>query len=210
MNCALADNFLDNHKEELDQIMSIHNPVHERKKDALIKWTSIMDAYKLLDLSANTLVDIGCGCSSLVVHFKKTVPNVIGIDVDKVNGWYPILEQNNIQFIHKGVRDVDEIAENSVDVIIDSCSIGCSMNMDHALEKIGIWLKPGGYFITSGDTDVNELQQPFPNADVWIEKAKANNLELLGELDRNIENAFMLHYGRYKLNIFRLVFRKPL
>jgi SAM-dependent methyltransferase len=211
MNELLSLEILETKKPLLNSIQEIENPFHEKKLDAQMKWLGIADAYETLGLQANILVDIGCGPSSLPLHFKKIVPTVYGVDFYLEKTPADFLANNGVLFIREDVEHSEYFEPNSVDCIVDACAIGCSMKLDLALAKAYKWLKPGGYFISVGDSDVNESNCPFSSPQKWVETAKEIGFELVGDTyDTTVENKYYYAYGRYTLYISRLVFRKPL
>lgn len=209
MNYLITKDYLNQYEAEMHEILAIENPFHEKRIDARMKWVGVMVAYKELQLNADSLLDLGCGPSSLPLYFKKTVPNVTAIDCN-VPGTVGLFQENGVQFVHSTVEEAT-FAPDSVDVIVDSCAVGCSMNVDKVLSNVHSWLKPGGYLISNGDSCLEQNQIPFPSPSYWIEAANRNGLELVGEIkQQDLDEAYSFQYGPYKLFISRLIFRKPL
>ncbi len=210
MNHLLSESLLTTKKDLLDSILAIENPHHEKKLDAQLKWLGVADAYETLGLNVDTLVDVGCGPSSLPLHFKKTVPNVYGIDYHLEQNAADFLMSKGMNFIRADVLETECFEPASIDCIVDACAIGCSMNLEKALIKIEKWLKPGGYLISVGDSDLTQTSHPFASPQTWVDTAKSLGLELVGDFpSSNPDDAYFYGYNKYKLYISRLVFRKP-
>lgn len=206
MNHLLENDFLNFgiRKELCEKLLSMPAMGHERKTDALIKWVGILEAYILLNLKVQSLLDVGCGLGPLTEYFKETVEIVYGMDnicdmpQDRI--------QKGIRFIKNDILNDTVIQENSLDLVIDACAIGCSMDIELVIKKISTIIKSGGYFISIGDTDLNKASGIFSCPATWIEICKKNGLELVGDYIENKDNLF-LHYNN-TLNIVRLVFKK--
>jgi ubiquinone/menaquinone biosynthesis C-methylase UbiE len=210
MNELLSLDILKTKKDLLDSILAIENPFHEKKEDAQMKWLGVADTYHSLGLKANTLIDLGCGPSSLPLYFKTIVPNVYGVDFYLDKAPADFLSKNGVSFVREDVEHSEYFEPNSTDCIVDACAIGCSMKLDLALAKAYKWLKPGGYLISVGDSDINQDNCPFASPKKWVETAKEVGFELVGgSYDTDVTNKYYFAYGRYMLHISRLVFRKP-
>ena len=183
--------------------MSLPYGIHSRKTDAQLKWVGVMEAYTHLNLKASTLIDIGCSIGPLSYYFKEIVETVYGIDSDLALNFND-KKNSGITIIQEDFLTINTIQSGSIDVVIDSCAIGCSMNIPPVIEKISNLLKPGGYLITVGDTDLNKETLPFINPKTWIELCKKSNLNLVGEYIELNDNLF-INDG---FNIVRLVFQK--
>jgi SAM-dependent methyltransferase len=222
MNSLLKNNFLIERPVLLDKIMSIENRVHEKNKDNYIKWVGIIEAYEALGINAKALLEVGCGVGSLCIYFKKSIPIVIGVDpaphfdphkADYYKKGIVNYVSNGVTYIDKDILDVD-IPYNSIDVVIDSCAMGCGIvgdKKEKTIEKIYNILIPGGYFITVGDTclTVTDSKEQFMSPATWIKAANKYKLKLVGEYSEVSDNIFTSTYGVYTLNIVRLVFQKP-
>jgi hypothetical protein len=121
----------------------------------------------------------------------------------------------------------NEIADNSIDLFIDGCSIThFEGKTDGTYKNVGIkkcfdkmykLLKPGGYIIIVSDC-IDNLYIPtneiinlneFIMPQEWIRIAESSKLHLISDYiyDKNIsEDAFIIE--KYNLKVCRLVFRK--
>lgn len=180
MNGLLSREFLTTHETERQSIVAIHNPYHEKKEDAQIKWVGIIDAFKQLELNdtvspANKHLFDAAG-----VHFREES------------------------------ADAMSFPENTIDVVTDSCAVGCSMDLEKVLPCVFKCLKPGGYFITVGDSCLTEHRVPFASPSFWRTTALRVGFEVVGGDDeRPQDSCFSFQYNQYKLFISRLVLRKP-
>jgi SAM-dependent methyltransferase len=208
MNGLLSREFLATHETDRQSIIAIHNPFHEKKEDAQMKWVGIIDAYKQLGLNGPVLLDLGCGVSSLPLYFKQLVPTVYAIDMVSPANKH-LFDAAGVQFLHESA-DAMSFPENSIDVVTDSCAVGCSMDLEKVLPCVFKCLKPGGYFISVGDSCLTEHRVPFASPTFWRTAALRAGFEIVGGDDeRPLDSCFSFQYNQYKLFISRLVLRKP-
>ena len=211
MNGLLEKSILEKNSQLNKDIVSHYNPFHEKKEDAQIKWCGVIEAFLNLGIHPETVIDLGSGVSNQILYLKTIVPNVYSIDAFLTKDYFDFLINAGIKVYAGKVEDCDCFQKDSIDCIVDSCAIGCSMDLDRVLQKVSTWLKPGGYFISAGDSDLHEYSLPFPSPDLWIDTAKKYGLQLVGEgfSHSNLDSAYWFPYGRYKLYIARFVFQKP-
>ena len=206
MNRLLEDDYLEQQKDIVDDILTVENNYHSKPKDALIKWSGIVEGFKSLHIKPQVTLDVGCGLSSLPIYFKRYSDTVIGVDTSCNHEFKHKLEKNGITFIHSALEHA-VLPDESVDLVVDSCAIGCSMNLNIATQVIYNKLKHGGYFITVGDVCLTTKDGVFPSPDTWIRRAQELGFELVGEMDENTESKF-LTMENPKLYVARMIFRK--
>lgn len=210
MNNLLPKNTLELYSDLQNEVLAVYNPFHEKREDARMKWVGVISAYKSLDIQANTLLDLGSGPSSLPLYFKQTVPTVIANDINFPACSVELLQQNGVQVLQSNTEDVTDIAPGSIDVITDSCAVGCSMNLDKVLELSYSWLRPGGYFITTGDSCITNDSLPFPSPDYWCNAAQKVGFQLVGSREPvDHDAAYQYRYNDLTLHLSRLIFQKP-
>jgi SAM-dependent methyltransferase len=209
MNCLLEASILDRNASLLQAVLSQYNPYHEKKHDAQIKWIGVLEAFTNLGIKPTTVIDVGSSMSSQVLYLKTIVPTVYSIDCGLTEQYSRHLTNAGIDVTVCKVEECTKFQPNSIDCIVDSCAVGCSMDLERVLEKISIWLKPGGYFISAGDSDLNQHTIPFASPDLWIKTAKKYGLELLTDFNHESKaNAYNYPYDNYTLYIARFVFQK--
>jgi SAM-dependent methyltransferase len=217
MNSLITNDFFENsvrRKELRDLIMTLADTHEQRNTDAYIKWVGIMEACEILDLKAGTLLDVGCGTGPLDEYFTRFFQNVHAIDKYAPCDTHPHMYDRiraGVNFICDDFITNTTLTENTFDVIIDSCAIACSMDIEKTVQKISKLLKTDGHFIMIGDTNLNTHSGNFMNPTGWMHTCKLNGLELVGDYTNITDNLFAVSesYGNYgKLNIVRLCFQK--
>jgi len=217
MNSLITNNFFteSHRRRELQStIMAMPLGGEHRNVDAQIKWVGIMEAYELLGLKGESLIDVGCGTGPLAEYFAKFVPRVYAIDKFVDCERYPHMRDRikaGVNFICDDFTVNTTLPENTFDVITDACAIACSMDIDKSVEKISKLLKTGGHFIMVGDTNLSTVSGNFMNPSAWITTCKQHGLNLVGDYTEVSTNLFVVNenyknYGR--LNIVRLCFQK--
>ena len=147
----------------------IHNP------DAHFKYCTIIDLIKNLNINIENILEAGCADSVLASYLCKlyNIKNAYLFDFDIVRG-INIHERQNELFNFNNIRSnvifkggdffkrIREIDDNSIDLIIDACSV------THFMGSSGMecWktaskffydkLKSGGYIIISSDIKLTE------------------------------------------------------
>jgi SAM-dependent methyltransferase len=210
MNSLLAANYLDTRQSYVDKLAQTEDTTcpWRTKQDALMKWVSIVEAYELLGINADTVLELGCAAGPLCLHFKKSVPKVIGVDI-ATEGFVQYARQvyikHGIEYLTQSVLDLT--LDYSIDVITDACAMGCShMDKRDVVSKVASLLGPGGYFITTGDTNlaVTNPTAQFISPSTWISICKDVGLCLVSKFEDQPNPLKQTN----DLNIVRLVFQK--
>lgn len=195
------------------------------KDDALIKHSSIIQAVDYLGLNYEmTILDAGCGSpkhpGSPLTIARKTNSNLLCIDHQIIGRQFLLYKKSKC---YKG--DFFEIAkrsipDDSVDLIIDGCSITHFKTTSEFAGNDGCYhfgfeamriLKPGGYFICASDT-VNsyddQIKGEFVTFKSMLDAFTASGLEVCGESEENLEDAFIGNPPNF-YTVSRIVLRKP-
>jgi len=143
--------------------------------DAPFKYCNIINTISKLNITINTLLEPGCAYCSLcgVLCKKNDIKECYLFDYDVVSGndilntQQNIFDINNIKtkIIFKGgdfFSRINEVPDNSIDVVID----GCSLTHFYGKDGIKCWnnaatilytkLKKNGYIIISSDVKHSE------------------------------------------------------
>jgi SAM-dependent methyltransferase len=218
MNTCLPNNYLDRVRGLKSAILSVDNPHHEKKEDALLKWVGILEAYHgLTDVGTRAVVNMGCGTDSLSLYFKRYFDHVYAVDNYPLADKYP---DSGIEFSNCDFLEWRGVPDGSVDVCIDSCAathfhhtapgVVCrNCGVEAVMKRVAALLRPGGYFLITSDcvTSVTESLEFVPPAH-WIAAGRAAGLELVGEWADPVD-PYNFDYGVLNLKILRLVLRKP-
>lgn len=185
------------------------------KEDAILKWSSILKTIEHLNIQNSTIIDIGCGDSKPPIILKDLGNKVIGFDIDT--------RANNIEGVEIKIGDaldlLNDIEDNSIDVIYDSCSVThFYTNSEEEIPNIG-WdkiskevyrvLKPGGYFIVASDCRIQDSFGEFISPKQIVNIIQNNGLNLTSDFINSeiSDNLYRFDYGGY-MYIVSLSFKK--
>ena len=217
MNKLITNDFFNKseRQEILKMVMSLPYGNHTRLEDAQVKWVGIIDVYNILNINASTLLDVGCGSSPLSIFFKqcKNINTVYALDIVSDTTNFQHIIDGGCKYICNNIINDTIIADNSLDVVVDSCAITCGTpnTYDAVFSKISILLKTGGYFITVCDTLLTSKSGNFIHPLVFIDICKKYNLELVDEYTEVTSDLFISkknYCSDGDLNVVRLVFKK--
>jgi len=192
------------------------------KDDALIKHSSILEAIEELGLNNEMLIlDAGCGSpkhpGAPLTIAKRTNSSLICIDRLFIGQQFLSYEKSSC---YKGdfFEICKGIADNTVDVIIDGCSIthfdtssrlskndGCHRFGHEAMRM----LKPGGYFVCCSDvvnSEDDSIAGEFITSNSLLAAFTAGGLQVVGDLNFSLDKAFV---GHMNLAVSRIVLMKP-
>jgi glycosyltransferase involved in cell wall biosynthesis/ADP-heptose:LPS heptosyltransferase/2-polyprenyl-3-methyl-5-hydroxy-6-metoxy-1,4-benzoquinol methylase len=125
-------------KEEIDLRPEF---VSAQRRDVLAEIQSLLK----VDLAGKVLIDIGCGWGAFLHHARNQGMKVIGFEFANPNVEFG-RNVLNIDIRQEQFIDVDDIQENSVDLIVMNHSLEHVPYPFEFLEKIEYVLKPGGIF----------------------------------------------------------------
>lgn len=192
---------------------------HHPTEDAMIKWCSIIDSAKSLGVNYEKVLDAGCGPSNISLMLKQVFPSINEIFCVDREAISPLLMSNPLCKCYKGdfFEQVKNIPDDSLDVIIDACSVthfdinsqfapndGCYKLAKEATRI----LKKKGYYISASDFSLSGNKKgEFIDVESMIQSYELGGLKLFGDNDFNIENAYIAN-SQLNLGIVRLSFIK--
>lgn len=158
------------------------------RSDTICKWTSILRMFELIEKDNMKIIDLGVGESPVPHIICKRGHEVEGCDIRSVGLPYQSLVSIVLKDAFEYLKDYEE---NSVDVFLDGCAVthfgdGKSTNefihcgWGSVLKSASKILKPGGFFIGSSDTMLDERVREFLLPEQIVEIASSYGLELYG------------------------------
>lgn len=194
------------------KIRSHPNPQHSQNIDAIVKWSSILEAVDILDFKPKTVMDVGSGGSHLSLCFVDEGAKAIVID----NRRLPEVCQGkeNVECILDSFYScAPTLPENSVDLIFDGCALTHFVVDGNQLAQVACFkagkeihrlLSPEGYFVCVSDVkkgvDSGQFVDPLVLKDAF-ERAGLVSVEEDIALEGDL-----FSYNGYE--VVRLVFKK--
>ncbi len=206
--------------EESDYRNKFPHPILWDKDDAILKWISVIEIFKNLDIEKGNVVDLGCGSSCPPKIIRSMNHNVTGIEVvgEYVGNFY---SDSDIKILIGNSFDlVKEIKENEVDIFYDCCSVThfntgstpeCkNLGWEIMASLVYKALKKGGRFIIASDVRFTESEGEFITPTDIIDIVERSGLNLDSKFDLgSIENPdnYTFDYGG-KMGVVSLTFIK--
>lgn len=192
---------------------------HHPTEDAMVKWCSIIDSALDLGLNYEKILDAGCGPSNISLALKQIFPTINQIFcIDREMISY-VLTSNTLCKCYQGdfFEQVKNIPDNSLDLIIDACSVthfdtnsefapndGC---YKLAKEATRILKKKGHYISASDFSLAGNKKGEFIDVESMIQSYELGGLKLFGDSNFNLENAYVAN-SQLNLGIVSLTFIK--
>ena len=219
MNKIISNEDVINLKKHESKIWSIQplSNGHLPGPDSMVKWSGILDSALEINSKYEKILDAGCGPSNLSLILSKVFPSINEIYCLDIETISPLLQSNKMCICYKGefFEKVKNIPDNSLDLIIDGCSVthfdknsnyapndGCYRLAGEAIRI----LKKGGFYITCSDfsTTGNKTGE-FIDVDSMIESYERGGLKIYGQRPIKHEDVWINdnNYG-----VVRLVFIK--
>lgn len=192
---------------------------HHPTEDAMVKWCSIIDTALALGLKCEKILDAGCGPSNISLALKQVIPDIneiFCIDREMISH---VLRSSSFCKCYQGdfFEQVRNIPDNSLDLIIDACSVthfdtnsrfasndGCYRLAKEALRI----LKKKGHYISASDFSLlGNKKGEFIDVESMIQCYELGGLKLLGTSNFNLEN-FYIANSQLNLGIVNLTFIK--
>jgi hypothetical protein len=208
------------HIEENNYRNKFPHPVLWDKDDAVLKWISVIENFKNLNIDNANVVDLGCGSSCPPKIIRSMNHSVTGIEMvgEYVGDFY---SDSDIKILIGNSFDlVKDIKENEVDIFYDCCSV-THFNTRSTTECKNLgWeimsslvyksLKKGGKFIIASDVRLTESEGEFITPTDIINLVERSGLVLDSKFNsESIENPdnYTFDYGG-KMGVVSLTFIK--
>tara|TARA_R100000008_G_scaffold86865_1_gene82156 strand:+ start:85 stop:774 length:690 start_codon:yes stop_codon:yes gene_type:complete len=227
MNRVLRKDDPEAYESFFERILDYNNTEHGQKEDALLKWSTILEAAEHLEIEDGVVLDAGCGPGHLSLFFIEKGMHAILIDMNQLPSLCMEREESVTGIVDDFFSAIKSVDDNSVDFVFDACAvthfdikteITANDGLSRAAKEINRVLKPGGYFICASDAHNHVEEGEFVMPDIMknlIEESGLVSLEddisypfnhCLSE-DPNAEDE--TYYVAGGIHIVRLVFRKP-
>jgi ADP-heptose:LPS heptosyltransferase/glycosyltransferase involved in cell wall biosynthesis/2-polyprenyl-3-methyl-5-hydroxy-6-metoxy-1,4-benzoquinol methylase len=152
-------------------------PSSQKEADSLPEFTAlqrprVLAAIQSLlgtDLAGRVLIDIGCGWGAFLHHARNQGMKTIGFELTEPNTKFG-KEVLNLDIRHQQFIEADDIAENSIDVIVMNHSLEHVPCPFEFLEKIEYVLKPGGVFFCMVPNFDSLCSQVMKEKWPWLER----------------------------------------
>lgn len=124
-----------------DQYRDLYKQINKNWQDSV---TLYREAVSAAIFPGATVLEAGCGFSTMFATEYKRAGKVIGVDIDA-----EFLERNELvdQKIVSDLASLPELQDNSVDVIMSSWVLEHLENPEAVFAEVARILKPGGKFI---------------------------------------------------------------
>lgn len=216
MNKALSRDDVKAYDVLFKRILEYNNPDHGQKEDALLKWSTILEAAEYLKIEEGTVLDAGCGPGHLSLFFIDKGMHAILIDINQLPNICMEREASVTGIIDDFFSAVKSVEDNSIDFVFDSCAVthfdtnsknSANDGLSRAAKEINRVLKPGGYFICASDAHDYAETGEFIKSDIMKNLIEAGGL--VSVEDDISYPSDSTYYVASDIHIVRLVFRKP-
>lgn len=161
----------------------------------LAKWVSIFEEFRSIGKNNLKVVDLG-SASSVVPHVIASWGNdVTGIDLMSIDHWCP---KGLVKMVlGDALYELKQMENESVDVVIDSCSVHCfNPTWGDGIENWG-WksvadevyrvLKPDGKLLISSDVSLSSDPGEFISPENMIKIVETSGLKLTSQYKKEYE-----------------------
>lgn len=192
---------------------------HHPTEDAMVKWCAIIETALKLNFSYEKILDAGCGPSNLSLILKgvfPTINEIFCIDRERIS---PLLTSNSLCKCFQGdfFEQVKNVPDNSLDIIIDACSVthfdtsskfapndGCYRLAKEATRI----LKKDGFYVSASDFSISGNKSgEFVDVGSMIHSYELGGLRIFGSQDFSMDaKEVYVANNQLNLGIVKLVF----
>jgi SAM-dependent methyltransferase len=194
-----------------------HNEFWE-KDAAMLKWVTLLEEFRSIKKNNLKVIDLG-SASGVVPHIIGSWGNdVTGIDLMTVDHWCP--KGFTKMILGDALYELKQMDDNSVDVVIDSCSVhNFNPIWGYGIENWG-WkdiadevyrvLKPKGKLISSTDVTLSSDPGEFISPENLIKIIESSGLKLTSKYKKEYEDqdSYPFYQPNVDLYIATLTFEK--
>ena len=177
------------------------------KDAAIVKWVSLLQEFKSIGKNNLTVIDLG-SANGVIPHIIASWGNdVTGIDLMSVDHWCPKGLAKMV--LGDALYELKQMEPESVDVIIDSCSVHCfnptwgdgieNWGWKNVADEVHRVLKPNGRLLISTDVTLSPDPGEFISPENIIKIVESSGLKLTSRYRKEYEQPH--HQGFYQENV---------
>ena len=165
------------------------------KDSAMMKWVTLLEEFKSIGKNNLKVIDLG-SASGVVPHIISTWGNdVTGIDLMNIDHW---CSKSLVKMvIGDALHELKQMENESVDVIIDSCSVHCfnpvwgdgieNWGWKSVADEVHRVLKPNGRLLVSSDVTLSTDPGEFISPENIIKIVETTGLKLTSSYKKEYE-----------------------
>lgn len=190
-----------------------NNPLWQNDT-AMVKWVTILEQFKLIGKNNLKVIDLG-SADAVVPHIIASWGNdVTGIDLMNIDHWYSKSLAKMI--LGDALYELKQMENESVDVIIDSCSVHCfnpvwgdgieNWGWKSVSDEVFRVLKPNGRLLVSSDVTLSKTPGEFISPENIIKIVETSGLKMTSSYKKEYEqphhNAIHHYNDVYKKDLY--------